>query len=64
LQIRPATGKQGPAALTNMKQDHFDQLDPADIVKRRGGASEILKSAAIFIKPKFTYARQLSVNPS
>jgi hypothetical protein len=43
LQIRPANRKQGPAALTNTKQDQFDQLHTANIVKSRGGASEYFK---------------------
>jgi hypothetical protein len=36
-QISPANKKQGPAALTNKKQDNLGQIHADNIAKRSGG---------------------------
>jgi hypothetical protein len=36
LKLYPANGKQGPAALTNYKQDNVDQIKADNIIKPSG----------------------------
>ncbi len=49
LQIPPVNGKQGPAVLTNKKQENFDQTHAENPVKQSGISIDRKKYKIIFL---------------